>query len=37
MEPHEVTPLRRRMAGICLWGFLTTAAYAVILFITVVR
>lgn len=34
---NEISPLRRRLAGICLWGFITSAAYAFVLFMTVVK
>ncbi|SUU89382.1 hypothetical protein EDC40_103676 [Aminobacter aminovorans] len=37
MEPHEITPLRRRLAAVCLWGCATSAAYAFVLFMTVVK
>ena len=32
-----VTPIRRRLAAVCLWGCATSAAYAFVLFMTVVR
>jgi hypothetical protein len=33
----ETTPLRRRMANICLFGFLATTALTLVFFVTVVR
>lgn len=37
MEPCTISPMRRRFAALCLWGFVTSAAYGFVLFMTVVR